>query len=113
MQFAKSGDWYSISRITGPTHNLLRIRFGDQDIEPTIDKIAGDIYAPTGLVAEDIRHEVIAGVAEANATLGTSYFARAIGYVPSDTPPVSIYRYLAKSLVEHLASGGEFEPGLA
>jgi hypothetical protein len=39
MQFVRDGDWYLATRITGPTHNLLGLRFGQpRGSHPAIER---------------------------------------------------------------------------
>lgn len=58
--------------------------------------------AQVKLGEEDVRLNVIAGVAEANREFGTNYVVKRIQFVPNDTPPAETYRYLARAIVERL-----------
>ena len=102
MQFSRDHEWYQVVRITGPTHNLLGLKFGEREmLQPIIEALSVDDGEATN-IADTIKQQVIEGVAEANAEAGTDYKVAAIRYVVTDTPSSSIYRSLAKSLVEQL-----------
>jgi hypothetical protein len=104
MQFLQENDWYKVIRITGPAHNLLGLSFAneaeDQVVVQPLPVKDGQI---TRISAEPVRQHVLAGVADANFSLGTYYRVGKIQFVPTDTPPMDIYRSLAKSIVERLA----------
>jgi hypothetical protein len=101
MQFSHSGDTVQIVRITGPAHNLLRLQLGTAP--GVIETRNLDESGPAVLRTDEVEHEVLGGVAEANTLFGTSVGVRVIHYAASDTPPVSVYRDLARALVEHFA----------
>jgi hypothetical protein len=61
-----------------------------------------DEAGPALLRADEVEREVLSGIADANAALGTSVGVRGITYVASDSPPTSVYRDLARALIEHL-----------
>jgi hypothetical protein len=110
MQFIQDNEWYRAVRITGPAHNLLGLCFGgasgNDDVvvqslptqEKEIDRISGD----------DVRQHVLDGVADVNRSLGVSYNVTKIQFVPSDSPPVDIYRFLAKSIIERIVRRENF-----
>ena len=49
---------------------------------------------------EQLKQAVLAGVSQANTALGTSYHVDIIQYVPTDTPHLEVYAFLARSLIE-------------
>lgn len=110
MRFTKDGDLIKAVRITGPCHNLLALSFSDVEMGPGI--LVEELESPSGepprLRAEDVQREVCEGVQEANAELYTRYKLARLQFVPSDSPPVEVYRLLAKRIVERLASGEPF-----
>jgi hypothetical protein len=108
MQFTRDGDWYQVVRITGPAHNLLGLTFGEpRGSQPAVERLSVSNGTPT-IEADDVQRQVLEGVCEANAQLGTGYQVTAIRFVTTDTPSSSTYRSLAKSLVERLAEEGTF-----
>ena len=107
MDFSRDQEWYQISRITGPTHNKLGLKFGQSEGLPTIEALSvGDGEAK--IVAEVVQQQVLEGVAEANAEFGTDYHVAAIRYVVTDTPSSSVYRMMAISLIRQLTRQGAF-----
>jgi hypothetical protein len=52
--------------------------------------------------------EIMGGVGEANGYFGTHYGIATLKYADDDTPPESIYRFLAFSLIERLANKSPF-----
>jgi hypothetical protein len=110
MQFTRFGTYYRVSRITGPTHNLLGIEFGQDansaDTFVEILHVAGD--SESRLSIDDVRQKVLQGVKEANEQLGTSYVVTRMQFVSGDSPPADIYRLLARSIAERLAKGEPF-----
>jgi hypothetical protein len=115
MRYVRLGEFLAVSRITGPTHNLLQLKLlsspaGDLVCEQLAGQ-GGCRHAP--LDEESLIRFVLEGVQLANSRLGTSYAVSHIRYVQDDTPPEAIYGFLATSLLEHLHSGGAFEPGNA
>jgi hypothetical protein len=106
MQFSRDGDWYQVVRITGPSHNLLALQLGESGApEPIVERLAVGEGA-TSLDAKDVQRQVVEGVTEANADLGTNFHVAAIRFVTTDTPSSSIYRSLAKVIVEQLKQEG-------
>lgn len=63
---------------------------------------------PERLSGDDVVRQVCLGVAEANAEFGSHYCVKKIAYLPSDTPPVDVYRELAKNIIQELRPGGRF-----
>jgi hypothetical protein len=108
MQFSKDGDWLQVIRITGPSHNLLALKFGKIDAAGLIvERLSVSNEAPV-IDAEDVERQVLEGVAEASALLGEHHHVKAIRFVTTDTPSSNIYFSLAKAIVEQLAPEGAF-----
>jgi len=109
MQFGKLGAFHSVSRITGPHHNILLISFESADrgeiFDPRIEALP-----PVGECRHEvldpmkILREVLVGVKEANAKFQTEFRVDGVQYVENDTRPESAYRHMAFKLVEHLAT---------
>ena len=108
MHFSRDNEWYQISRITGPTHNKLGLKFGEAEgSQPTIEALSVDDGEAT-IIVDVVQQQVLQGVAEANAEFGTDYHVAAIRYVVNDTPSSSVYRILARYLIRHLTQQGAF-----
>jgi hypothetical protein len=105
MQFSLVDDFFVVSRITGPHHNLLQLRLQQgaqgqakcEALGPSTRNLA-QALDEAALVSE-----VAAGVAEAGARLGHQFSATHIRYVTDDSRPESTYRLLAAELVRHFA----------
>lgn len=95
----KDGDFYKASRITGPTHNFLAIKFGDSNINIERLEPHNSDSTAVALDPETIKQEVLRGIERANKRLGTAYRAAIVQFVPDDSPPVSIYSLLAEEIV--------------
>lgn len=103
MQFSRDGDWRQVIRIAGPSHNLLGIKLGERGASaPIVERLSVSDEKPV-INADDVQRQVLEGVSEANALLGTDYQVTAIRFVTTDTPSPNIYRSLAKVVVEQLA----------
>jgi hypothetical protein len=108
VRYSCTGDFYRVTRITGPAHNLLGLSFSDGGPESvTVEKLARPSEPPIDERALAIA--VSHGVEQANKALGTSYRLKVIQYVPTDTPDLETYSYLARMIVERLASGLKFD----
>jgi len=108
VQFLVDGDVYRVVRITGPTHNMLGLKFvtGDEPNDLKLEPLSSDADVQGATLRPDeIRHNVLEGVADANRTLGTNYRVGLIQFLPSDSPPVVVYRELARRLVERIVRG--------
>lgn len=103
MQFIHDGTFHTVARITGPAHNMLSLHFisnGEQSV-PVVEQLK--TVQNSSLDSQSIVAEAQAGVNEANLQFGSSYQIAALKYADDDTPPESVYRLLAFSLVERLA----------
>lgn len=108
MWYSIHGNFHRVARITGPTHNLLGLSFSESAPEAVSVERLGD--SPARAIDEDLlKRAILSAVDEANATLKTDYHVRRIQYVPADTPEPRIYAFLARQIVERLASGGRYE----
>jgi hypothetical protein len=110
MQFTRDGEYLAVSRVTGPTHNLLQVRL---EVGPQGAPVCEKLPAVGRCVHEPLNEQalvacVLEGVAEANSKLGTSYSVASIRYVDNDTKPEKAYAYMAYTLVERLADGHEY-----
>ena len=110
-QFTKRGHRYFVSYITGPSHVLLGLAFGQADGEPLLVQkppVGGCHHVP--LDEGRIREAVRDGLADARDRAGIALHATEIVYVADDSPRYDTYRHCAYLLAERVASGGEFIP---
>lgn len=106
---------YKVVRVTGPHHNLLGIALADgpRGYATTVEALPCLEGEPVRLSAEEVQRQVSQGVAEANAASGTAYECVKIQFVPSDTPPPTVYKLLASAIVRRLAKGETFRELIA
>lgn len=108
MRFSKSGDFEIVTRITGPIHHYLGLRFSSEPRHPgpivevlSLDRGASD--APALSDQRRIVDEVVRGVGAANRRLGTHYEVAGIRYCVDDSWRDGDYIALSETLVEHVA----------
>lgn len=97
MLFARSGDPIGGDHTIRPMHNPLGLRLVTTPVTPVVEGL--ETPGPRQLAAEDVRREVCAGIADANASLGTHFAADLVRFVPSDTGPAGFHRGLARAAV--------------
>lgn len=107
MHFTKTKDCYRVARITGPSHNLLGLRFTDESVNAELVDLAPQGQG-TRLSAAAVEQAVMRGVEKANADFSASYRVARIEFVGSDTPRAEVYESLAYAIVERLVNGGAF-----
>jgi hypothetical protein len=110
MQFSKRDNFYQVSWISGPRHNLLALALSEnQDSKTTIESLP-----PIGecqhnkLNEELIIANVLEGIKSVNQKLNTKFQVSKIQYVENDTGPEQIFNYLTQEIVEHLVKGESF-----
>ncbi|MGH9752193.1 MAG: hypothetical protein ACREA2_05360, partial [Blastocatellia bacterium] len=109
MHFSRDDKFFSASRITGPTHNLLQIRLSKGSAPgPTCVRLPPQgscVHAP--LDEAKVVAAVLEGVAIANKDLGADYAVTHVRYVENGTPPEAVYALLARSIIQRIESGLE------
>jgi hypothetical protein len=109
MQFVRLGKYFAVARITGPTHNLLQVRFSNKgDSAVVCECLAPREPGPT-LDEANLVANVLNGVVRANQKFRLSHQVTHIRYIATDSNPESTYEQLAYKLVERLAEGGKFQ----
>jgi hypothetical protein len=107
----KNGELYIASHITGPTHNLLKLRIKNEATVPLTIRVLppiGECTHGDPLTSADVEHWIKVGVDHANRDLGTNYQADYAEIVANDTPRAEIYHPLARMIVL-AAHTGEFD----
>lgn len=103
MHITRHGKYFRVSRITGPTHNLLGLHLSRVPGPETAEVI--DLTPGKGdLDGDAVRRCAAEGVEEANARLGTRFHLLGVEFRSDDSPPARMYRKLAICLVEHAAA---------
>ncbi|MEI2431629.1 hypothetical protein RDV84_10615 [Lysobacter yananisis] len=110
MFYSRQGEYLTVSRITGPRHNLLQLRLTqDPNAEPRVERmpaVGTCVHGP--LSDQAVLDAVMAGIAHANAELGTAYAIDRARFIDNDCPPEGVYGMLAALVIRRLHSGGEF-----
>ena len=111
MQFIYDGEYYKVIRVSGPSHNLLALSFGDSrnDSQLDIEVLQIDDKKETTILKNNVREQVLLGINEFNKDFGTDYKVKKIQFITSDTPSGTIYKDLAKELVKQIEDKGEFK----
>lgn len=99
MQFVNRDPLFRIIRITGPHHNLLGLELSPAPGEVELEVLNRGADAVTRLDGRRVAAQVLLGVEDACLELHARYDIAKIQYVADDTPPVEVYRFLAKQLV--------------
>ncbi|MDR0779916.1 MAG: hypothetical protein LBF16_04350 [Pseudomonadales bacterium] len=105
MKFHSDGLTYKAVSITGPTHNFLGVEFAPSDVitkSILVEPVQLNPMEPAKLVADEVKHWTEKGVREANEEMGTDYRLSRITFVVSDSPPVEVYREMAKRIALRL-----------
>lgn len=108
MQFIKDNDLFKVARITGPKHNFLAIRLSDEDCPIEVKDLPIKMGEKCRINSDDVKEEISLGLAEVNKELGARYYVSEVQYIPSDSPPVSIYRMLIAELIKRIHHDGDF-----
>ena len=110
MQYYSQNGFYCVSRITGPSHNILQLKLSHEGgCTPLCECLPAAGGCDHGqLDKAGVLAQVINGVKAANKELGTSFVVAHIKYIINDSPSISVYRHLAQCIVERLANGEEF-----
>lgn len=109
MQFVRIGEYLAVSRITGPSHNLLQVRLRSESGEAPMCECLPSQESGARLDAELLVANVLAGIAEANEKFGVHYGVTHIRYIATDSKPESVYRQLAFKIIEQLETGAEYQ----
>ncbi|WP_242771578.1 hypothetical protein [Sphingopyxis sp. YF1] len=110
MNISENDGTFTAQHVTGPTHNMLRLKIGRgalQEFVVTVLPPIGECSHPGGQTVEEIALAIKAGVADANAALNTDYMVEAAAIVENDTRQRGIYEYLTRKIVERAAAAQE------
>ncbi|WP_440860064.1 hypothetical protein [Sphingopyxis sp. 22461] len=97
---------YTATHITGPTHNLLRLRLC---VEPrdifTVRVLppVGEYRHHDGLTADDVIPSIRSGVARANAEQGTNFSVEHAEIIEDDSRYPAAYEILAIKIIRAAA----------
>jgi hypothetical protein len=111
MSYSKSKNFYLVTHITGPTHNLLIIRLTRANVEiaPKIQMLPPTSGCRCGPPDEEaVLENVKRGAAEANAQLSTNYQVAEVRFVENDSKNETVYAYMTQKLIERIEAGEGF-----
>lgn len=108
MHFTHNKGLYTVSRITGPTHNFLGIRLSESEAEITVMALPIRLNETINITPEDVMSQAISGLEIANRELGKQYYISEIQYVASDTYSPIAYETLTRILLKRISEDGEF-----
>ncbi len=97
---------YSAQHVTGPTHNLLRLKLergAKDDLTILVLPPMGHSRQREPLKSEDVLPFIRAGIADANTILGTNFVAVHAEIVEDDSRQPAVYEYIARKIVEEAA----------
>jgi hypothetical protein len=107
MHISENNGTFTAQHVTGPTHNMLRLKIG----RGTPQKFVVSVLPPIGecrhtghLTVGEIALAIEAGLADANAALNADYIVEAAAIVENDTRQRGIYEYLTRKIVEQAAA---------
>ncbi|MES1971764.1 MAG: hypothetical protein V4472_04840 [Pseudomonadota bacterium] len=107
MHISQSGDTFTAQHVTGPTHNMLRLRIGRGALRTFAVSVlppVGECQHDGGLTVEEIALAIEAGLVDANAALNADYMVEAAAIVENDTRQRGIYEYLTRKIIEKAAA---------
>lgn len=95
-----------IALVTGPSHVLLGIRFGDTPSEPRLVALPARDGSHRATLDAAMILDVVQQTLAAHRAAGNAVFAEEIVYVSDDSPRADLYRIAAERLVAHHLAGG-------
>jgi len=105
--FARHDGLYGAVIITGPRSVLLRLAFGPERVESPVLAILRPDARFGDPVSDVVQAAVLAGVAEANAALGTDLHPQRVEYSVDNDGECILLRRAAFAIVARLAERGE------
>ena len=97
---------YSAQHVTGPTHNLLRLKLDRgpaREFEVLVLPPVGRSRGHAGITPKDVVVPIRDGVARANSELGTDFAVLEAQIVEDDSPQPAVYEYIARKIIEEAA----------
>ena len=83
---------------------MLAVQLSDKRLYglPKIEDLALNNQCTAKLIADEVRQQVMQGIAQASLETGKEFFVEKIQYLSTDSLPVSIYRDLATEIIRKL-----------
>lgn len=111
MLFGKSKNFYTVTHISGPTHNFLAVKltFSPLTAEPSFQVLPSNGNCHCGpLNQQDALECLLRGLKEVNQQANTQYQIAEAHFVASDSDNPPIYSYMIKQLIERIEAKEEF-----
>ena len=108
MNISERDGWFTVQHVTGPTHNMLRLKLErgrPREFVVTVLPPIGECSHHNGLTIEEVASSIKAGLADANATLKTDFIITGAEIVENDSRQRGIHEYLTRKIVERAAEG--------
>jgi hypothetical protein len=105
MQYLFDGEFYTVIKITGPTHNILKVKFSNINNTVKVINLDNNI---SNISKSEVERQVVLGLSEINRELGSNYKINTLQFVSSDSKSDTIYKDLVKSIIQRLHFGGKF-----
>ncbi|WP_298287670.1 hypothetical protein [Novosphingobium sp.] len=107
MIISENNGTFTAQHVTGPTHNMLRLKLAHgspQEFAITVLPPIGSCNHSGGLTVKEITSEIEAGLAAANAALFSDYVVEAASIVENDTHQPGIFEYMTRKIIEKAAT---------
>ena len=104
MQFINEAPVYKLVRVTGPTHNLLVLRFSPKPVEsPVLVQALDAARSCVNPMGEaEVLANVMRGMEECMGEFGKQYFLEAIQFLAGDSRPADVYREMTKEIIRRI-----------
>lgn len=99
MQYIYDDGIYKVVRITGPKHNFLGIKLANAETKIKITTLPIKDYETSKIDADDVLNQVNEGLIVINEHLGKKYYLSEVQFIPSDTMPSDVYKFLIQELI--------------
>jgi len=105
MHYSRVERFLSVSRITGPKHNILQLEVNGAGCgTPAIERLGPS--DANSLSEEAVVAAVMEGVAAANERFARDWRVSRMRYAPADSAPETVYAHLAYSILATWEAGG-------
>ena len=109
-QFSQRNGRFFVSYITGPSHVLLGLAFGERPATPVLVRQPAVGACSHGQLDEgQILAAVLAGIAAAKHETGRTLNPTEIIYVENDSPRYSLYQHCAYLIAQRVTNGESFD----
>lgn len=106
MQFIDNAPVYKLVRVTGPTHNLLVLRFSSADVKGQVHVEALDAgrKCENPIEGREVLENVMRAINDCEIGSGKRYLLKEIQYMASDSRPVEVYYEMTREMIRRIES---------